>query len=122
MQVLKMRRRWLVILSLALIVVAVVLLTELYNRGPIDLRERYCLTGDDLPCRCFLHDEVLVEDIVPIVYGDMRVNSQYRKEFPNANSFALGGGDVNSWKTARILYCRTCRSAEHAWRQRRGRN
>ena len=68
---------------------------------------------------CAVHDQVLREGKVPIVYGMYNPDPDYHRVlgrlFPNTNSNIHRGRAARSEKRAKIRYCTDCRKAEKDW-------
>jgi len=69
---------------------------------------------------CVVHGIELNRDVVPIVYGLVRLNSneiRAREDlFPNARSSVSGGCIVEDESEMRVNYCSECRKAEAEWK------
>ena len=71
--------------------------------------------GED---RCEIHNEILKEDRVEIIYGlvlSEKGNAEDKaKLFPNSNQVAFGGCVIgpDSPKYAKVIYCQVCRDTE----------
>jgi hypothetical protein len=68
---------------------------------------------------CPLHHRPLEEDVVPIGYGRLAIDSDYRDAealgFPNARTWYEGGCAVDEPVLARVKYCDVCRSKRREW-------
>jgi hypothetical protein len=68
---------------------------------------------------CPIHHQRLKEDVVPVRYGRLAVDSDYRDaeelRFPHARTWYEGGCVVDEPVLARIKYCEVCRVRRHEW-------
>jgi hypothetical protein len=68
---------------------------------------------------CPVHHRPLTEDVVPIRYGRLAIDTDYRDaeelRFPNARTWYEAGCAVDEPVLARVRYCDVCRSKRREW-------
>jgi hypothetical protein len=68
---------------------------------------------------CPIHHRSLKEDVVPVRYGRLAIDTDYRDaeelRFPNARTWYEAGCAVDEPVLARVKYCDICRSKRLDW-------
>lgn len=68
---------------------------------------------------CPVHRRPLKEDVVPMRYGRLAIDTDYRdaedRYYPNARTWYEAGCAVDEPVLARVKYCDVCRSKRREW-------
>ena len=103
--------------TLALLATGIVIVTEL-GCGP------RAATHGPTDQWCPVHNCLLRQDSVPIVYGLLEFDEDYlaarEKQFPNANTYAVGGCIELPDTVEVVWHCPQCRKVAQTWRSPHG--